>query len=347
MRILLAKGGLDGHPRGLKTLTRFLRDAGFEVIYLGMYQPAEMIAVAAIQENPDIIGVSMHSGGHKKVFRKLMKILADAKCDSSVVVGGIIPHRDHNLLKRLGVRLIFSPRDSMQYTIIPALKKLALERKCGDLAKILSNFSSTASYRHVIGFTGSGGVGKSSIISALLRYVYEKSRVAAIFVDPVAISGGAVLGDRVRVHRPENFKIVTSPNVFMRSLAAKEVWRGVTPETPVFIEAASKAGFEIIFVETVGAPQYDLGFKSVVDTMVYVITPASGDEIQISKGGAIETADVIVLNKSDQPRSEQFLSVLKKNFPGKPVMPTSASLWKNNGIPELWKIIESLNQKPL
>ena len=347
MRILLAKGGLDGHPRGLKILARFLRDAGFEVIYLGMYQPAEMIASAAIQEDPDIIGVSMHSGGHKKVFRKLMKMLADAKCDSAVVAGGIIPRRDYKLLKRLGVRLIFCPRDSMQGKIIPALQELASENKSKDLPKIFSNFSSPAAYCHVIGFTGSGGVGKSSIISALLKHVYSERRVAAIFVDPVAISGGAVLGDRVRAHRPENFKIVTSPNVFMKSLAAKEVWKGVTPETPAVIDAVSNAGFEIIFVETVGAPQYDLGFKDVVDTMVYVITPASGDEIQISKGGAIETADIIVLNKSDQPRSEQFLAVLKKNFPGKPVISTGASLWKNNGIPELWKTIESLKQKPL
>ena len=80
----------------------------------------------------------MHSGGHKKVFRKLMKILADAKCDAAVVAGGIIPHHDHSFLKGLGVRLIFSPRDSMQGKIIPALRELASERKGEDLSKILT-----------------------------------------------------------------------------------------------------------------------------------------------------------------------------------------------------------------
>ncbi|MDP2668281.1 MAG: cobalamin-dependent protein [bacterium] len=359
MRILLAKGGLDGHPRGIKTLARFLRDDGFEVIYLGMYQPPEMIFSAAIQEDPDIIGVSILSGGHKKVFRKLMDMLRGAKCRSDVVVGGIIPARDRSELEKLDVAHIFSPNHSMQGDILPTLRKLCGRDKSKNgvltLGKRISlivggekNTDTDGQEKNtgladITGFTGSGGVGKSSIVAALIKHVYLQKKVAALFIDPAFPSGGALLGDRVRLHRPENFKIVTSPDVFIRSIAAHKIWKGVTSETPVIIKSIAQGGFGTIFVESVGVGQYDLGLKNLVKTLVYVTTPDMGDEMQVLKNSAMEAADIIVLNKSDLGAADRTASLIKKHFPGKKIVKTTVSPGKYSGIPELWEKITFQN----
>ena len=189
-RILLAKGGLDGHMRGPEKLAIFFRDAGFEVIYLGMYQAPEAIAQAAFQEDVDVIGVSMHSGGHRGVFRRLFELLATSNEEWMVVAGGIFPLKDHEMLRGLGVRHIFLPASSIQDDIIPTLKNIELpERNEGAenifsdlkrgnmraLAKLITLISSgdaeaanivlsrpTDIASHVVGFTGAGGVGGTS-----------------------------------------------------------------------------------------------------------------------------------------------------------------------------------------
>lgn len=375
-RILLAKGGLDGHMRGLEKLAIFFRDAGFEVIYLGMYQAPEAIARAAFQEDIDVIGVSMLSGGHRGVFRRLFELLGASNEEWMVVAGGIFPFEDQAMLKEIGVRHIFLPASSIQDEIIPTLKSMELpERNEGAenlfsdlkqgnmraLAKFITLVSSgneEASnialsrlpnlLSHVVGFTGAGGVGKSSLSDHLTKEIYRERKIACLFVDPPALSGGVFLGDRVRLHRPETLDVVISPNIFIRSLAAREIWKGVTRETPAVLAALRHASYDTIFLESVGVGQYDLGFKEHVDTMVLVVHPDMGDEIQMMKGGLIETADVIVVNKFDRPGADTTVSLLKQFFSNTrkdgwrvPVVRTVASPGRKEGIEELWQAIQA------
>lgn len=109
MRILIAKGGLDGHDRGAKIVSRSLRDAGHEVIYTGLHQSAKMIVDAAIQEDVDLIGISILSGAHMGIFRKILELLKQRKCEIPVFGGGIIPLHDATEIETMGVRKVFGP----------------------------------------------------------------------------------------------------------------------------------------------------------------------------------------------------------------------------------------------
>lgn len=365
-RVLL--GTCDGHTRGINNITAFLRDAGFEVIYLGYYQSPESIAAAALEEDPDLVGVSILSGAHKKILERLTALLKNADDERVIMAGGIIPPKDHKKLKELGVSLVFSPSASIEKDIIPAIS--ALGPNCSEdadslfkkliageknaLAKFITllvceNWLAVNKIMSVpqkerigfrVGFTGGGGVGKSSLVSALIKHIYKEIKVAVIFADPPAVSGGAVLGDRVRLHRPEDLDIILSPNVFIRSLAARKMWHGVAPATSHIASALKQAGFEMILMESVGVGQYDVGFKEEADLMVLVLNPGMGDEIQMLKGGVIETADIIVVNKSDRAGSSATTALLKQFFPQKPIVSAVASPGKNVGIAELWNTIK-------
>lgn len=371
-RVLLAT--CDRHTRGINNITAFLRSAGFEVIYLGHCQSPESIAAAALEEDPDVVGVSILSGAHKKILEKLAELFKNAGDERVIMAGGIIPAKDHKKLKKLGINLIFSPSASIEKDIIPAIS--ALVPKCsGDvdslfekliageknaLAKFITllvceNWLAVNKLMSVpqkeragfrIGFTGGGGVGKSSLISALIKRIYKETKVAAIFADPPAVSGGAVLGDRVRLHQTEDLEVISSPNVFIRSLAAHKIRRGVAPAASHIASVLKQAGFEMILVESVGVGQYDVGFKEEVDLMVWVLNPGMGDEIQMLKGGAIETADIIIVNKSDRAGAATTVSLLKQFFPQKPILSAISSPGKSVGIPELWNEIESFSFHP-
>ena len=118
IRVLTAKVGLDGHDRGIKVVSRALRDAGVEVIYAGLHQTPEMVVEAAVQEDVDGIGISLHSGAHMTLLPKVMKLLKDRGIDDIVVFGGgIIPEDDIRELKKLGIAEIFTPGTTLQVIV--------------------------------------------------------------------------------------------------------------------------------------------------------------------------------------------------------------------------------------
>lgn len=397
-RILFAKGGLDGHDAGSDIFVQLLRDSGFEVIYTSIYQSPEEIARQAIEEDPDIIGVSIHSGAHVRVFERLMYILGNTAGSAEekwlVVGGGLIPESDFPKLKALGVREIFGSGASVsaERDIIPRLKEIAQEseKTTSDVPALwervragerfaMSRFitmleqsdaraqavisldaegktwarGDKLSFRlpmdssapHVVGLSGSGGVGKSSLIEQLLQHLYRDHIVAALCVDPVAAYGGAVLGDRCRI---QDYNLTCSANVFIRSLAAHEPYKGVTASLPFIIHVLARAHQQVILVESVGAGQEDVRFNDIVDTFVYVASPAMGDHVQALKGGAIQKADVIVLNKSksEPDKADAMKSTLEANFSHErgdgwtvPVIKTDAV--SRVGIGDLWGEIEN------
>ena len=149
---------------------------------------------------------------------------------------------------------------------------------------------------HIVGITGPPGVGKSSLIDRLIeKYRRQKKSVGVIAVDPTSpITGGALLGDRLRMQRHSE-----DDGVFIRSLATRNHRGGVTDSTPAIVHALDAAGFDVVIVETVGTGQDEVEVADVVDTVVVVLMPELGDQIQRAKSGLMEIADVLVVNKSD------------------------------------------------
>lgn len=175
-----------------------------------------------------------------------------------------------------------------------------------DLSKLVSRLENGAALpanlypktgqAHIVGITGPPGVGKSSLIDRLIEeYRRKKKKVGVIAIDPTSpITGGALLGDRLRMQRHSE-----DAGVFIRSLATRHHHGGVTDSTPAIVHALDAAGFEIVIVETVGTGQDEVEVADVADTVVVVLMPELGDAIQQAKSGLMEIADILVINKSD------------------------------------------------
>lgn len=374
IRALLCKGGMDGHTRPLYILAQEFRNAGLEVILTGAYQSAREVSVQAIQEDPDIIAISIHTRGHLKFFSVLSGILLEETSpdDFAIAAGGVIPPSDYPALNQMGVNYISSPGDAMQniiFNLVNISKVVRKESNCakicerlkaGDkraLAQILTliergesvQFPTTSQSDKatpVIGLSGAGGAGKSSLLGKLIELLRKSNKLGVLCVDPVSASGGAVLADRIRF---QTYDLTTDPNVFIRSSAARKPWRGVSRTTALMLKAMKRAKMDFIFLESVGEGQGDSGFRKLVDTFVYVAHPDMGDAMQMLKGGLIETADIIALNKADKINAVQTRSLLLENFSRSarkdgwtvPVIETVASDEKDRetGIKELWGAI--------
>ncbi len=224
-RIVLAKIGLDGHDRGVKVVARGLRDSGFHVIYAGLWQPVEAVVQTVLDEDADWLGISLLSGAHMALVPPLMKLLREKGLEHvGVLVGGIIPESDVPKLRAHGVRAVFGPGTSIP-EIVGFLRKDQAETPSDDLisrfrqkdrralARLLTVAARGESLDaarkevadhpgkgRVVAFTGSGGVGKSSLIGRLVELLRGKDRsVAVLCCDPESpLTGGALLGDRLR-----------------------------------------------------------------------------------------------------------------------------------------------------
>jgi len=339
-RVLLAKIGLDGHDRGVKVLARSFRDAGIEVIYTGLWQTCEATMHAALQEDVDVVGVSLLSAAHMTVMPEILRIRRDLGVEHiPVVLGGIVPEADQPKMKEIGVAAVFNPGSPLD-KIIEKMRELSAQHDAprldevkagyakGDtrcLAKLLTavqrgesldGWTPPKGRAQVIGVTGSPGVGKSSFIARLGKILRERGKkVAVIAIDPSSpVTGGALLGDRLRM-------MTGSPDAsfFVRSLASGDVAGGLAPHCKEVIDVVNGFGFDYILVETVGAGQADVAVRSVVDRTILLLMPDSGDAIQFSKAGIMEIATCFVLNKCDLAGADateaQLVSAIGKDRP--------------------------------
>ena len=319
-RILLAKIGLDGHDRGVKVLARSFRDAGIEVIYTGLWQTCEATMYAALQEDVDVIGVSLLSAAHMTVMPEILKIRRQLGVGHiPVVLGGIVPVADYDALEQMGVAAVFNPGSNVD-KIIETMNELGRrdtsanvdELRAGyqrgetlALARLitavvrkegLSGWSPPAGKGKVLGVTGAPGVGKSSFIARLgKRLRASGKKVAVVAIDPSSpLTGGALLGDRLRMMAGD-----PDEHFFIRSLSSGGEPGGLSPRCRSVVDVLNGFGFEYILVETVGAGQADVGIRELVDHTLLVLMPDSGDAIQFSKAGIMEIADAFILNKCD------------------------------------------------
>ena len=340
-RVLLGKMGLDGHDRGVKLIARALRDSGIHVIYSGLWQTPRSLAISSRDEDVDMMACSMMSNSHLVLVPKLMEEMKNVgRPDLIVDVGGIIPQVDIQPILNSGVRGVYHTGTSM-LDIVEAVKSatkpqepLTTDNLTAALARNISLVEAGKDVdalkkrpNKVIGLTGSPGAGKSTLSAAMAaESVRNGGKVAIVAYDPMSpISGGALLGDRLRV----DFNAVDE-NVFYRSLARVGEDYDTLPE---ILDLIGGAGFDHVIVETVGAGQNDVAIRTHVDETVVVLVPGMGDAVQMEKAGILEIADIFVVNKADYDGESALVRELLDIANGRTILETIATQGK--GVVEL------------
>ena len=331
LRVVLAKLGLDGHDRGIKVVARTLRDAGMEVIYLGLRQTTGSIVAAAEQEDADVIGLSMHNAGHLTLAPAMLQALHDAELDIPLVIGGIVPDDDVDELFQHGVAACARPRRVRRggrgrgpqggrgRRRRMSLRELTVDRagRPGPQGRPASartravggsrpaappptrspaSPTPLAGAAHVVGITGAPGAGKSTLTGQLTHLLCERGlRPAVLAVDPSSpLTGGAILGDRIRMDD------LAGDAAFIRSVATRGHSGGLALSVPGSVRAFDAAGYDPVIIETVGVGQVEVDVVGAADTTVVVVTPGWGDAVQANKAGLLEVADIFVVNKADR-----------------------------------------------
>ena len=357
-RVLLGKMGLDGHDRGVKVIARALRDSGVHVIYSGLWQTPRSLAISARDEDCDVVCASMMSNSHLVLGPKLVDELRTlGRADIPVYMGGILPQEDIPTLMQSGVSRCFTTGVGLM-DIVEAVRGATKERAASvsggvataQLARDISMVHGGKALRagikrerpaRVIGVTGSPGAGKSTLAAQMVAEFSRraktggggavKGRCAVVAFDPMSpITGGALLGDRLRV----DFNVLDEA-VYYRSLAISGEDYHALPEIIELIGGACAGddAFDLVFVETVGAGQNETKIRQHVDKTLVVLTPGMGDAVQMDKAGILEIADVFVCNKADHPGENELVRDLRDIAGKRPIVETVAT--RAQGVGEL------------
>ncbi|GAB5496118.1 MAG: hypothetical protein Phyf2KO_11980 [Phycisphaerales bacterium] len=354
-RVLLGKMGLDGHDRGVKVIARALRDSGIHVIYSGLWQTPMSLAISARDEDVDVVAASMMSNSHLSLGPRLIESLTKVgRPDIPVHMGGILPQDDIPKLIKAGIAKCFTTGiglqdvvDAVTETVKPVEAEIARASPTAQLARDITfahedkPVRASANMRRpkrVLGITGSPGAGKSTLVAQLVGEHSRRAkndpslgRCAVIAFDPMSpITGGALLGDRLRV----DFNNL-GEEVFYRSLAIRgEDYRSLDAILELIGGAAEgDEAYDTVFVETVGAGQNETRIRDHVDTTAVVLTPGMGDSVQMDKAGILEIADLFVCNKADHPGENELVRDLREIAGKRQILETVATHAK--GIPEL------------
>ena len=326
IRVLTAVPICDGHDSAINTINlEFIRH-GIEVVYLGYHRPVGDIVRAAIQEDVRAVGISSYNGGHIEFFAEVIDLLRKKGADDIKVFGGgggTITHDDAKTMRRKGVDEIFFAGTSLEDMVKfvhqrygkPRSKRPKPKSAEQELAHKLTALEDAKKSRkekvegrkggktRVIGFTGPGGAGKTTLIDELvLRFLNKdrQSRVAILSHDPSVIGEGALLGDRATMINSQNDR------VFMRSMATRGQAGGLSPATQDCLELLAQSNFDYVIIETVGTGQEAMPFQKsgIVDQMVLVMNPDYGSRLQLQKIVMLDLADIVVVNKSDLQRAK-------------------------------------------
>jgi methylmalonyl-CoA mutase cobalamin-binding domain/chain len=370
IRILTAVPICDGHDSAINTINlEFIRQ-GIEVVYLGYHRSVGDIVRAAIQEDVRAIGISSYNGGHIEFFADVVKQLRKHGADDIKVFGGgggTITHADAKAMERKGVEKIFFAGTSLDEMADyvrenygkPRKKRsrartsdIALARRLTEIEESDAKGKRSTPKHHtsrVIGFTGPGGAGKTTLIDELvLRFLSHKpkARIAILSHDPSVVGEGALLGDRAMMINSQHDR------VFMRSMATRGQAGGLSPATEGCLRELIGAGFDYVIIETVGTGQEAMPFQKngIVDMSVLVMNPDYGARLQLQKIVMLDLADIVVVNKTDQARARPAIleieQRLEQNRRAQQLVASVAKRHRDPGVDELFGLISGNGAAP-
>ncbi len=392
VRFVTASSLFDGHDASINIMRRILQAAGAEVIHLGHNRSVEEVVNAAIQEDVQGICISSYQGGHMEYFKYMHDLLAEKGAGNIRIYGGgggVILPREIKELEAYGIAGIFSPEDGRKKGLQGMIQEIVEE--C-DFSTVMDNLSADAvsandpvglahiitaaeeAHTHetdtsklmetvraktkntpVLGITGTGGAGKSSLTDELIRRFLSElpdKKIAILSIDPTKQkTGGALLGDRIRMNA------IFNNRVFMRSLATRGSRTEISRALGDVLDVVKAADFDLIIVETSGIGQGDAEIANFSDVSMYVMTSEFGAPTQLEKIDMIDYADLIVINKFERKGSEDALRQVQKQFQrshlrwddeldAMPVFGTIASQFNDKGTNSLFAaLVGIVNEK--
>ncbi|HZG15437.1 MAG TPA: fused isobutyryl-CoA mutase/GTPase IcmF [Candidatus Bathyarchaeia archaeon] len=349
IRFVTAASLYDGHDASINIMRRILQSSGAEVIHLGHNRSVDEVVTAAIQEDVQGIAISSYQGGHVEYFKYMIDLLKERGAGHIRVFGGgggVIVPREIRELEEYGVCKIYSPddgrrlglqgmiNDMLRKTDFPTVKQI--EREVEELREqnhqAIARLITVAEYAvskpelfapveqqlpeapkvPVLGITGTGGAGKSSLTDELVRRflnTYKNKTVAILSIDPSKQkTGGALLGDRIRMNANN------TPRVYMRSLATRKSGSELSGAVQDALKVTRAAGFDLIIVETSGIGQGDAQIAEICDVSMYVMTSEFGAPSQLEKIDMLDFADLVAINKFERKGSEDALREVRKQY---------------------------------
>ncbi len=393
VRFVTAASLFDGHDAAINIMRRILQGMGAEVIHLGHNRSVEEVVTAALQEDAQGIAISSYQGGHVEYFKYMVDLLR-ARGGEHIQVfgggGGVIVPPEIRELHAYGVSRIFSPEDGQRMGLQGMIGEMVMrcdkdltsyapqdiaaiqghtEASWRSLAQLITSLEinkekglivdvlhaqAAAKKVAVLGITGTGGAGKSSLTDELIRRLRldqnDNLRVAVISIDPSRRkSGGALLGDRIRMNAISPWS--AGPRVFMRSLATRDFGSEISEALPDVIAACKVAGFDLIVVETSGIGQGDAAIVPHVDVPLYVMTPEFGAASQLEKIDMLDFAEFVAINKFDRKGSLDALRDVAKQVQRNkeawttpadqmPVFGTMAARFNDDGVTALYQSLK-------
>ena len=393
IRIVTAAALFDGHDAAINIMRRVIQATGVEVIHLGHDKSAEEVVNCAVQEDANAIALTSYQGGHNEYFKYIYDLLTEKNASHIKIFGGgggvILPEEIKDLMD-YGITRIYSPDDGRELGLQGMIDDLVQKsdyatgehvevsdldhikfENSKSLAEVISaveNFSETKadlvkeiderakdSTIPIIGITGTGGAGKSSLTDELVRRFLRSNpekKIAIISIDPSKKkTGGALLGDRIRMNS------INDPRVYMRSMATRENNVSVSPYIHSALNILKIAKPDVIVLETSGIGQSGSEITDIADVSMYVMTRVYGGSTQLEKLDMVDYADLIALNKSDKRGALDALQAVKKQYQRNhvlfeqpldemPVYSTKASQFNDWGTTELYnELIKKVNSK--
>lgn len=385
IRIVTAASLFDGHDAAINIMRRIIQSTGCEVIHLGHDRSVEEVVDTAIQEDAQAIAMTSYQGGHTEYFKYMYDLLKEKGAPHIKIFGGgggTILLSEIEELQNYGITRLYHPDDGRalglqgmindlversDYPVgnelngeinhlaekhVPSIARLisAAENYPEMAAPVMEQVHQMAAKNHVpvLGITGTGGAGKSSLVDELVRRFlmdFSDKQIAVVSVDPSKRkTGGALLGDRIRMNAIKNNR------VYMRSLATRQSNLALSKHVAEAIQILKAANYDLIILETSGIGQSDTEILDHSDVSLYVMTPEYGAATQLEKIDMLDFADVIALNKFDKRGALDALRDVRKQFQRNhnlwdknvdemPVFGTIASQFNDPGMNTLYKVI--------